>query len=412
MTSDGTLDTLDTPADVAQRSGALVGVRVLDLTSVVSGPMCTQALGDLGADVIKLESPGGDQTRYSGAPFKEPLFSAMHTQMNRNKRSLVVDLKNDAGRDLVLDVIPRFDVLVENFRPDVMDRLGLGFEVLAARHPGLVFCSINGFGSDGPYASLPAYDQLMQGLVGVMPAQGGDGPPKPVNGPIADKASAVTAVSAILAALFARERDPEHRGQRVEVAMIDAYAAFALPDPMVSRAFPPDFEETGMSAAFFSAWPTADGHVVGLVVQDHQFSALCRVLGREDLITDPRFEAMGTRLGNYVELVGLLRDEVRKWTSAELVVRAREEGATFGPVNDIEAFLEDPHVRHRETVRILEDERFGPTRYLSPPWSFSRTPASIRRHAPRLGEHTDEILCELGLDEATVAALREKSAIR
>ena len=400
------------PHTPSPRSGPLSGVRVLDLTTVVSGPMCTQALGDLGADVIKLEAPAGDQTRYSGAPFKEPLFSAMHTQMNRNKRSLVVDLKSEAGKELILERIPQFDVLVENYRPDVLDRLGLGYEVLAEHHPGLIFCSINGFGRDGPYASLPAYDQLMQGLVGLMPAQGGSGPPAPVNGPIADKTSAVTAVGAILAALFARERDPESRGQRVEVAMIDAYAAFALPDPMTPRAFPPDFEETGMSAAFFSAWPTADGHVVGLIIQDHQFAALCRVLGREELITDARFQEMGTRLGNYVDLVGILREEVRGWTSAALVERAREEGATFGPVNDIDAFLEDPHVRHRETVRVMEDERFGPTRYLAPPWGFSRTPASIDRHAPRLGEHTDEVLEELGLDATSIAALRDKSAVR
>ena len=397
---------------VTQRSGPLRGIRVLDLTSVVSGPMCTQALGDLGADVIKLESPAGDQTRYSGAPFKEPLFSAMHTQMNRNKRSLVVDLKSPAGRDLILDVIPQIDIVVENFRPDVMDRLGLGYEALAARHPGLVFASINGFGSDGPYAALPAYDQLMQGLVGVMPAQGGDGPPKPVHGPIADKTSALTAVGAILAALFARERDPERRGQRVEVAMLDAYAAFALPDPMTPRAFPPAYEKTGMSDAFFRAWQTADGHVVGLVIQDHQFEALCRVLGRMELATDPRFQQMGTRLGNYVELVAILTHEVRKWSSAEFVARAREEGATFGPVNDVEAFLEDPQVRHRQTVRILEDERFGATRYLAPPWGFSRTPASIDRHAPRLGEHSDEVLRELGVEQPAIDALRKTKVIR
>jgi crotonobetainyl-CoA:carnitine CoA-transferase CaiB-like acyl-CoA transferase len=394
------------------RTGPLAGIRVLDLTSVVSGPMCTQALGDMGADVLKLESPGGDQTRYSGAPFKEPLFSAMHTQMNRNKRSLVVDLKSEAGRDLVLEVLPQIDILVENFRPDVMGRLGLGYEVLAARHPGLIFASINGFGSDGPYSALPAYDQLMQGLVGVMPAQGGDGPPKPVHGPIADKTSAVTAVGAILAALFARERDPEGRGQQVEVAMLDAYAAFALSDPMTPRAFPPDFEETGMSDAFFRAWETADGFVVGLVIQDHQFAALCRVLGRDDLVTDPRFQEMGTRLGNYVKLVEVLAPEVRKWPSDDFVERAREEGATFGPVNDIEAFLEDPQVLHRKTVRVLEDERFGATRYLAPPWGFSRTPASIDRHAPRLAEHTDELLRELGIPPDRIEALRQKKAIR
>lgn len=405
-------DRVDSGESQRGAPGPLAGIRVLDLTSVVSGPMCTQQLGDLGADVVKLESPGGDQTRYSGAPFKEPLFSAMHTQMNRNKRSLVVDLKHDDGRALVLDVIDRFDVLVENFRPDVLGRLGLGYDVLAARHPGLVFASINGFGSDGPYAGLPAYDQLMQGLVGVMPAQGGDGPPKPVQGPIADKTSAVTAVSAILAALFARERDPEGRGQRIEIAMLDAYAAFALPDPMTPRAFPPHVEPSGMSDAFFRAWETADGYVVGLVIQDRQFTALCRVLDRMDLATDPRFEAMGTRLGNYIELVTLLQAEVRKWPSAEFVARAREEGATFGPVNDVEAFFEDPQVRHRNTVRTLEDERFGPTRYLAPPWDFSRTPASIERHAPRLGEHSDEILGELGLDPARIEALRAGGAIR
>ncbi|MAG29281.1 MAG: formyl-CoA transferase [Deltaproteobacteria bacterium] len=398
--------------DSAKRPGPLAGVRVLDLTSVVSGPMCTQTLGDLGADVIKLESPTGDQTRYSGAPFREPLYSAMHTQMNRNKRSLVVDLKNETGRDLVLDLIPRIDVLVENFRPDVMDRLGLGYETLCALHPGLIFASINGFGSDGPYASLPAYDQLMQGLVGVMPAQGGDSGPRPVNGPIADKTSAVTAVGGILAALFARERDPEGRGQRVEIAMLDAYAAFALPDPMTPRAFPPDFEESKMSDAFFRAWETADGHVVGLIIQDHQFQGLCRVLDRMDLASDPRFREMGTRLGNYVELVATLTPEVRKWSSSEFVTRAREEGATFGPVNDVDAFLEDPQVTHRQTVRVMDDPRWGPVRYLAPPYDFSRTPASIDRHAPRLGEHSDEVLRELGLDQARIDALREDEVIR
>jgi len=181
---------------------------------------------------------------------------------------------------------------------------------------------------------------------------------------------------------------------------------------MTPRAFPPEVLETAISTAFFSAWPTADGYVVGLIIQDHQFAALCRVLGREDLAEDPRFAEMGTRLGNYIELVDLLREEVREWRSADLVARAREEGATFGPVNDVDAFLEDPHVRHRETVRILEDERFGPTRYLAPPWDFSRTPASIDRHAPRLGEHSDEVLRELGLDEATIARLRNEEAIR
>lgn len=406
------------PNDTAapeDRPGPCAGLRVLDFTSVVSGPMCTQALGDLGADVIKLEAPGGDQTRHSGAPFREPLYSAMHTQMNRNKRSLVVDLKSDAGRELVLNLIPKFDVVVENFRPDVMPRLGLSFETLSALHPGLIFASINGFGSEGPYAALPAYDQLMQGLIGMMPAQGGKGPPTPVQGPIADKTSALTAVGGILAALLARERDPERRGQRVEIAMLDAYAAFALPDPMTPRAFPDAPQDVGagsaMSDAFFRAWPTADGHVVGLIIQNHQFAGLCRVVERADLIEDPRFAEMGTRLANYVELVSILGPEVKRFPSAEFVARARAEGATFGPVNDVDAFLADPQVAARKTVRVIEDERFGSVRYLAPPYRFSQTPAAIARHAPRLGEHTDEVLRELGVGSTQIEALRDEGVI-
>ena len=160
---------------IEQSKGPCAGLKVLDFTTVISGPMCTQVLGDFGADVIKIESPFGDPARYSGAPFREPGFSGFLAQFNRNKRSVVIDLKRDAGRDLILDLVAEVDVVVENFRPDVMDRLGIGYDVLSAINPGLVYVAVNGFGSDGPYAELPAYDQVMQGLIGLMPAQGGDG---------------------------------------------------------------------------------------------------------------------------------------------------------------------------------------------------------------------------------------------
>ncbi|MFP8872138.1 MAG: CoA transferase, partial [Myxococcota bacterium] len=182
--------TTDSKADLP--TGPCAGLKVLDFTTVISGPMCTQVLGDYGADVIKIESPLGDPSRYSGAPFREPGFSGFLSQFNRNKRSVVVDLKIDAGRNLILDLVTHMDVVAENFRPDVMNRLGLGYEVLAARNPKLVYVAINGFGSDGPYADLPAYDQVMQGLVGLMPVQGGDGPPQLVQGAVADKSTALT----------------------------------------------------------------------------------------------------------------------------------------------------------------------------------------------------------------------------
>jgi crotonobetainyl-CoA:carnitine CoA-transferase CaiB-like acyl-CoA transferase len=393
------------------QNGACAGIRILDFTAVISGPMCTQILGDLGADVIKVEPPSGEANRYSGAPFREPGFSGMIAQFNRNKRSLVVDLKSDEGRELILSLVPKFDVVAENYRPHVMESLGLGWETLRARHPGLIYLAINGFGSDGPYAELPAYDMVMQGLVGLMPQQGGDGPPRLVQGSVADKSTSMTAVSAVLAALLARERDPEGRGQRVEVAMIDAYAAFALPEAMVSRSFPPLEGNPGSGADFFRCWETADGHVVGVIIQDSQFAGLCRALDRPDLARDARFETMGPRFQNYGELVPLLAEEIRRHPSKRLVERARAEGAPFAPVNDVEAFLADPHVRHRGSVRELEDPRFGTTRYLAPPIRMERTPTAIERHPPRLGEHTVEVLSELGIDDREIERLLGKGTI-
>ncbi|MBW2389658.1 MAG: CoA transferase, partial [Deltaproteobacteria bacterium] len=263
--------------------GPCAGLRILDFTTVISGPMCTQSLGDFGADVIKVESPFGDPARYSGAPFREPGFSGFLSQFNRNKRSIVVDLKNKAGRDLILGLLPQIDVVIENFRPSVMNRLGLGYETLARINPGLIYVGINGFGREGPYASLPAYDQVLQGLTGLMPAQGGAGPPALVQGAVADKSTALTALSGVLAALLARERDPERRGQRVEIAMIDAFSAFSLPEPMMERSFPPLRNDVSVAKDFFRCWETADGFVVGLIIQDDQFAGLCRILERPDL---------------------------------------------------------------------------------------------------------------------------------
>ena len=244
--------------------GPCSGLRVLDFTTVISGPMCTQSLGDLGADVIKLESPAGDSCRYSGAPFREPGFSGFLSQFNRNKRSIVVDLKHEMGRDMILDLLPQIDVVIENFRPSVMGRLGLGYEVMAKINPSLIYVTISGFGSDGPYAEMPAYDQVLQGLIGLMPDQGGEGPPALVQGAMADKSTAMTAFGGVLAALLARERDPERRGQRVEIAMIDAYSAFALPESMMERSYPPLRNDVSVGKDFFRSWETADGHVVGL----------------------------------------------------------------------------------------------------------------------------------------------------
>ena len=385
---------------------------MLDFTSVISGPLCTQALGDLGADIIKVEPPTGDVSRYSGGPFREPGFSGFLAQFNRNKRSIVIDLKAEAGRNLVLELLPCIDVVAENFRPHVMDRLGLGFETLREINPGLVYVSISGFGRDGPCAELPAYDQILQGLIGLMPRQGGAGSPALVQGAVADKSSALTALSGVLAALLARERDPERRGQRVEIAMIDAFSAFSLPEAMFSRAFPPLEGDGSVGADFFRCWETADGYAVVFVIQDEQFAGLCRVIERPDLATDPRFEKMLERFHNWPELVPLLAEEVRKIPSETFLARARAAGVPSAPVNDVDDFLADSQVAHRQSAVQLDDPRFGSVRYLAPPIRLERNPASIDRHAPRLGEHTDEVLVELGLSEERIGRLREGGAIR
>jgi len=399
-------------SDAQARTGPCSGIRVLDFTTVISGPMCTQILGDLGADVVKVEPPMGDSARYSGAPFREPGFSGFLAQFNRNKRSIVVDLKSEGGRELILDLAPEFDVVVENFRPDVMDRLGIGYAALSERNPSLVYAAVNGFGSAGPYAKLPAYDQVLQGMVGRMPEQGGDGPPQLVQGAVADKSTSMTALGAVLAALLARERDPERRGQRVEIAMIDAFSAFSLCEPMMERSFPPLTNDVSVGRDFFRSWQTADGHVVGLIIQDSQYQGLCRVLGRADLAEDPRFAPMAERFANWLELVPLVAEEIRKHPTTAFLDAARREGAPFAPVNDLDDFLADPHVQQRGCVVDLEDPRFGAVKYLAPPMRFERTPAQIERHAPRLGEHTEEVLDELGIADERIASLKQSGAIR
>ena len=402
---------MDRP-ELPSTPGPCDGIVVLDFSSVISGPYCTQALGDLGADVIKVEPPGGDSARLSGAPFREPGFSGFLAQFNRNKRSIVLDLKAPEGQAVARRLAARADVLVENFRPGVADRLGLAFEVLRADNPGLVYVSINGFGSDGPDVGLPAYDHVIQGLTGLMPVQGGEGTPRLVQGGVADKATALTALSAVLAALLARERRGG-RGQRIEVPMMDAYAAFALPESMMSRSFPPlESDAPGLNDVF-RTWETADGHVVGLVVQDEQYRALCRALGRDDLASDERFATTLARFANFRELVPLLAAAIRQRTTAELMEQARKGSVPFAPVNDVDAFLAEPQAAHNGTVFEREDPRFGaPTRYLRPPVRFGETPARLRRHAPRLGEHSDELLAEAGFSADEIAALRASGAVR
>ena len=391
----------------SEASGPLRGIRVIDLSTIVSGPLCAQILGDLGADVIKVESPAGDTARYMGGQRAGDL-TGFFAQMNRNKRSVVLDLKAPTGIEAFRRLASSADVLLENFRPDVMDRLGIGYEVLQTDNPRLLYAAINGFGSEGPYAEQPAYDMVIQALSGIAKTIGSADTPRLVMNLLADKTAALNAAYAVMAALFERERSG--RGQRVEIRMLDAFGAFVHLDQIGAKAFgaPPGGSTAG--ELLFRAWQTRDGHVAVVIIEDHQWQALCRALDREDLVDDERFSSLFARIGHAAELLEVVSQEVCQRTTAELVRRAHAEGAPLAPIHDLEGFLDDPQVRHNEVVFELDQPGAGPVPVLANPAHYSRTPGGVRRAAPGLGEHTAEVLGEAGLSPAEIEALSRSSS--
>ncbi len=374
----------------------------------MSGPVCTQHLGDLGADVIKVEPPIGDFSRLAGGAPHGGL-NGFFAQYNRNKRSIVLDLKRPEAAEIARELAAGADVLVENFRPRVADRIGIGWEALRERNERLVYVAISGFGPTGPYADHPAYDPLIQGLSGFMPVQGGEGEPRMVQTVVGDKVAGLSALTAVLAALLERERSG--RGQRVDVPMLDAYASFILPDQMGGRTFAELPSAPANVATIYRTFATRDGHVVGIASQDDQFQGLCRALGREDLTRDERFSTIGARFANLAEFYALVEEELGGLATDEFVARAREYGAPFAPVLDVDGFLADEQVRHNETVVTREVEGAGPMRFLRPPLHFERTPAAIDLPPPRLGAQGDEILAELGYDAEAREALRREGVV-
>ena len=390
----------------AESTGPLRGVKVLDLSTIISGPLCTQILGDLGADVVKIEAPAGDSTRVMGE--RRGSITGLFAQVNRNKRSVVLDLKQEAGRAALRALAARADVLVENFRPDVMERLELGYERLRERNPRLVYLAISGFGPDGPDAGMPAYDMVIQARSGFARVLGGAGPPRLIPNLLADKTSGMTGAWSVIAALFARERSGV--GQRVDVPMLDAFASFLLPDVLGPRLFgepPPPPPSVG--DGLYRAWQTADGHVAIVIIENRQFEAVCRVLGREDVIGDARFGSLIARIQNAPALYEMIAAEIGKHTNAELVELARKFEAPIATIHDLNGFLADEQTLANGVLVELPHAVAGQLRLFRSAPRYSATPSDVRRPPPQLCEHTAEVLREAGLTDAEIAALSPRS---
>jgi len=371
--------------------GPLAGIRILDLSQVVSGPMAAGWLADQGADVIKIEPPHGDPIRGLG-PAKGDLSSA-YIQINRGKRQMALDLKDAAAKQAVARLIAWADVLVENFRPGVMAKLGFGWPAARALNPRLVYCSITGYGRDGPYAPLRAYDPMVQATSGLAATQlSPGGEPQLIQTLIIDKVTALTAAQAITAALFARERNGE--GQHVEVSMLDAALAFNWPEGMFNHGFvdaPP--KASPPYGKFSRLWTTKDGRKVVLgSFQDHEFAALCDALQRPDLKDDERFNTGRARTKNIAEWGPTLGAAVAAVTAEEFMVGCIAHGAGGAVVATLDEVLTHPQVVHNGTIAEVDQGSLGRVRTVRNPARFSHTPTADPKRAGHRGEDTEAVL--------------------
>jgi crotonobetainyl-CoA:carnitine CoA-transferase CaiB-like acyl-CoA transferase len=378
-------------------AGPLHGVRILDLTTVVMGPFATQILGDLGADVIKIEAPGGDSMRKVG-PMRHPDMGPLFLQANRNKRSVVLDLKQPEDREALLALVPGADILVFNIRPQAMRRLGLDYEGLAAINPGLIVCGAFGYGEAGPYAGRPAYDDIMQAASGMSSLfQRVNGKPSyaPVN--ICDRTVGLYLATTLAAALFHKQRTGE--GQFIELPMFETMVQFVAGDHLGGESFVPALGDTGYPRLLSTQrgpYATQDGHLCVVVYTDAHWRKFSAMVGVPDLVAhDPRYASLHTRTLHADHAGAFIAAELAEKTTREWMALFSQADIPASPVNSVEDLLADPHLQAVGFWRDMEHPTEGRLRVASPPGTWSRTPPEIRSLAPNLGEHSDEILGRL-----------------
>jgi len=391
-------------------AGPLDGVRVLDLTTMIAGPVATMMLADQGADVIKVETPSGDLMRRlaKGRNGMNPAFLSA----NRNKRSIAIDLKNAEGQAILRKLITTADVLAHNFRPGAPERLGVAESDVRAIRPDIIYVSISGFGETGPYAGQRAYDPVIQAVSGLADVQRDRDTRRPrmIRTIIADFTTALTNAQAITAALFARQRTGE--GQHVRIAMLDAMISYLWPEAMpaltmVGEERDPSDGDMGPDLIF----ATQDRYITAGAMSDDEWAGMCRALKREDLIEDPRFKTAHSRTINAVARREIMSSELEKWQADEILARLLANDVPSGPVRSRFELLEDPQVRASGILEIHESPRYGRVRLPRPAAQFDRTPAKIRTLAPMLGEHNAAILGELGYAAGDIERMEREQII-
>ena len=405
-------------------SGPLEGIRVIDLTRILAGPFSTMLMADMGADIIKVEQPGaGDPARGNG-PFLSPdgaesseqQFSTYFMSINRGKRSIAIDLSKPKGREVLLKLAETADVLIENFRPGTMQKLGLDYEVVKVRNPRIVMCSVSGFGQSGPYAHRPALDVIVQGMGGMLSITGepGRGPVRP-GASIGDITSALFATIAIQSALLERHNSGE--GQYIDISMLDCQVA--IMENAFMRYFtlgqtPQRIGTRHPSSTPFQAFQTADGHVVVAIMggSTDQWPLFCAAIDHVELIDDERYTTGWSRTQHYDELIPVIEEVMREKTTSEWVELLSDMGVPVGPVQDIAEVANDPQVNHREMFVELPHPVLGQVKFTGNPIKMSRTPSGPRRVPPQLGEQTSEVLtADVGLSPEEVAELFNEGVV-